>query len=251
MEQVRRLRKHSDEPAGGGLLMSSAEWELRNDVLAETLCELVNRYRPRDATDALDVGAQSGALMDRYARLTGLQWGGVDPAFEAEHASPTGLRLLPAGSAELPFPDRSVHVVMLANVYEHIDPHERVQSMREIRRVLVPGGALVGQIPNPYFVIENHSRLPLMGYLPPRLQQQYWRLSRVPWDLDFYVVTPKHLRRDATAGGLEEALIRRFNYPLEVIPRQVRPIARLLDRPTRRLMPWAWQFVFTVPAQMH
>ena len=59
---------------------------------------------------------------------------------------------------------------------------------------------------------------------------------------DFFVVTPKHLRRDAAAGGMRLAMVRKFNYPPEVIPEKVRWIARLLERPMR-VWPWAWQFV--------
>jgi SAM-dependent methyltransferase len=131
---------------------------------------------------------------------------------------------------------------MLANVYEHVFPERRVASFEEIRRVLAPGGVVVGQIPNPYFPIESHSRLPFMGWLPVGLQHRYWRLSPSPWEHDFFVVTPKHLRRDATAGGLEPRLVRNFNYPPEVIPEGVRWAARALRRPMG-VMPWAWQFV--------
>ena len=224
-------------------MQSETEWELRNDTLSRSLAALISAHRPPGAERALDIGAQNGALTDRYARLAGMACTGVDPIFSEEHSSPDGARLLPGTADSLPFADGSFDVVVFANVYEHIVPDRRVASLREIRRVTQPGGIVVGQIPNPYFVIENHSRLPLMGWLPIRLQKQYWRLSRVPWDHDFFVVTPRHLRRDARQAGFTVALVQRFNYPLEVIPERVRPVARLVDRPARRLMPWAWQFV--------
>jgi SAM-dependent methyltransferase len=226
-------------------MQSQAEWELRNAALSRSVAALIIEHRQSGAARALDIGAQSGALTDRYARLTGMEFAGVDPIFSEEHASPDGARLLPGTADSLPFPDAAFDVVVFANVFEHVVPDRRVASLQEIRRVLSRGGVVVGQIPNPYFVIENHSRLPLMGYLPIRLQKQYWRVSRVPWDHDFFVVTPRHLRRDAQAAGFTVTLVRRYNYPLEVIPERVRPIARAIDRPTRRFMPWAWQFVLT------
>lgn len=243
MTEMSRLRKPAEALSGDGLMQSKAEWNLRNEVLSQTLCDLVDRFRPVNATSGLDVGAQDGSLTDRYAELTKLEWTGIDPAFESEQRSPAGAILLPGTASELPFADATFGVVMLANVYEHIMPEQRVSSMVEMRRVLGPRGVIVGQIPNPYFVIENHSRLPFMGYLPTSLQRHYWRLSRVPWEADFFVVTPRHLTRDATAAGFSVSLVRRFNYPLEVIPGRVRSAARVVVPLTRRFMPWAWQFV--------
>jgi SAM-dependent methyltransferase len=146
----------------------------------------------------------------------------------------------------IPFSDESFDCVVLANVYEHIEPDLRDASLREIRRVLAPGGILVGQLPNPYFPIESHSRLPFMGWLPYRAQLFYWRLSPVPWDHDFYVVTVRDLRRRAERMGFETLLVRKFNYPPAAIPESLRWAARLLAK-TMEVVPWSWQFVFRVP----
>lgn len=224
------------------LLQSDEEWDVRNRVLSETLTELIRTEAPEDARGALDVGCQNGWTTDRYARLTDLEWVGIDPAITETRRSPDGIELHPGTADKLNFPDGAFDVVMLANVYEHIFPERRIASFGEIRRVLSPNGVVVGQIPNPYFPIESHSRLPFMGWLPIRAQRVYWKLAPVSWEHDFFVVTPRHLRRDAAAGGLEAAMVRKFNYPPEVIPKAVRGVARALERPMR-VMPWAWQFV--------
>lgn len=224
------------------LLQSDAEWDVRNRVLSETLTALIREEAPANARRALDIGCQNGWTTDRYAKLTGLEWVGIDPSLDAVTSSPDGISLHPGSSDKLDFADDSFDAVMLANVYEHIFPEARVHSFEEMRRVLRPGGVVVGQIPNPYFPIESHSRLPFMGWLPMRAQKIYWRLSPVSWEHDFFVVTPKHLRRDAGAGGLQLTMVRKFNYPPEVIPRRLRGIYRALELPMRR-MPWAWQFV--------
>ena len=229
-------------PHGQGLLQSEEEWDARNRVLSETLTALVRENAAPGATRALDIGCQNGTTTDRYARLTSLEWSGVDPVISEPRESPDGNPLKPGAADRLDFPDGSFDVVMLANVYEHIFPERRVASFREINRVLGEGGMVVGQIPNPYFPIESHSRLPFMGWLPMRLQKAYWRLTPVEWEHDFFVVTPKHLKRDAISGGLDPVLVRKFNYPPEVIPKAARRIARALERPMR-VMPWAWQFV--------
>jgi SAM-dependent methyltransferase len=118
--------------------------------------------------------------------------------------------------------------------------------MNEMRRVLRPGGVVVGQIPNPYFPIESHSRLPLMGWLPISVQRRYWKLSPVAWEHDFYVVTMRHVTKAALEAGLVLEFRRNFNYPLSVIPEKFRPVAKLLARPMQSF-PWAWQFVLERP----
>ena len=95
---------------------------------------------------------------------------------------------------------------------------------------------------------EPHSRsLPFMGWLPNKWQRRYWKLARVSWEHDFYVVTIKHLKQTAQRAGFDVAHVRNFNYPPEVIPSSVRWAARLLERPMR-YMPWSWQFVLVRPA---
>lgn len=228
--------------SGRTLLQSSEEWASRNEVLSRTLAELRERFAPAKARHALDVGCQNGGLTEAWAKESSLNWVGVDPAITGEQKLSARVTLLPGSAEALSFADATFDVVMLANVYEHILPQLRVRAFREMHRVLTADGVIVGQIPNPYFPIESHSRLPFMGWLPIRAQKVYWRLSPVPWEHDFFVVTMRHLRRDASAAGLHPIFVRKFNYPLTVIPRRLRWAARILAGPMQ-LVPWAWQFV--------
>jgi len=82
-----------------------------------------------------------------------------------------------------------------------------------------------------------------MGYLPAPLRKRYWKLTPVHWQMDFYSVTARDLRRRATKAGLETLEVRTFNYPPEAIPERVRSVARALS-PAWRVVPWAWQFCF-------
>lgn len=233
--------------AGRGLLQSPDEWATRNRVLTSTLTELIARHLREQTGRALDVGCQQGVPTDLLAERVGLRWWGIEPTLAAPARSPGGIALLPGAADRIPFPDEHFDCVLLANVFEHIHPPLYAASLDEIRRVLAAGGILVGQLPNPYFPIESHSRLPFMGWLPYQLQKRYWRLSPAPWEHDFYVVTIRELRRRAEQAGFDTVQVRNFNYPQEVIPRSVRWAARLLERPMR-LLPWAWQFTFRKPA---
>lgn len=233
--------------AGRNLLQSPDEWATRNRAMSDALGTLLTRNLVTRTGRGLDVGCQTGTLIDALSGVTDLSWTGIDPKFDAPSTSTRGFPLLPGWAHELSFPDGHFDALMLANVYEHIEPRLRRPSLREMRRVLVDGGIIVGQVPNPYFPIESHSRLPFMGWLPPRLQKAYWKLSPVDWELDFYSVTVAQLARSARIVGFEVITLRNFNYPPEAIPARMRPLARLMA-PPMRLLPWAWQFVLRKPA---
>jgi SAM-dependent methyltransferase len=232
--------------AGTGVMQSQEEWDTRNRVLAQSMSDLINRFVAGPEGDdgrGIDVGCQKGALTDAMEAQTPFSWSGIDPTISEPRRSPAGLELLPGTADGLPYEDGAFRVALFANVYEHVLPERRHASLQEIRRVLAPGGFIVGQIPNPYFPIESHSRLPFMGWLPMRAQKAYWRLSPVPWEHDFFVVTMRQMRASAEQLGYRTVEVRNFNYPPEVIPQALRSAWRLLERPMQR-MPWAWQFVF-------
>ena len=232
--------------AGRGFLQSPEEWGVRNRVLADSLSELAKQYLPPAPECGLDVGCQAGNLTDYLNEHTAMSWQGIDPILSGPTTSPLGASLVPAAADSIPFPDGHFDCLLLANVFEHIPQGKRQASFEEMYRVMKPGAILVGQIPNPYFPIESHSRLPFMGWLPVRLQKKYWRISPVPWGHDFYVVTPRHLREYASKAGFEVTRVHNFNYPPGALPRAARPLGIILKAPMRRF-PWAWQFVLRRP----
>lgn len=242
-QNLGKLRRY----ARSQFLQTEEEWVARGDVLSRSLAGLVDEFSPIGATDGIEIGCQRGALTDQMGQLTRVPtWSGIDPKLPGKIVTEHGCVLHPARASGLDFPDARFDVALFANVFEHIPPGERDVSLGEMFRVLKPGGVVVGQIPNPYFLIESHSRLPFMGWLPTACQHRYWKLSPVHWDHDFYVVTMKHLKKSAERAGFELIDVRNFNYPPEVIPRRARWIARLLERPMQYL-PWSWQFILRRP----
>lgn len=232
--------------AGRGLLQSREEWAVRNHVLGDSLSQLAVRYLPDGARRGLDIGCQRGVLTDYLNAHTTMMWEGIDPALSVLEKSPQGAPLYSAAADNIPYADSYFDCLLLANVFEHIPAEQRDASFREMYRVLRPGSIVVGQLPNPYFPIESHSRLPFMGWLPMSLQKRYWRLSPVPWDHDFFTVTVRHVRLAAEKAGFEVVEIKNFNYPAAALPKAVRPLAIILSLPMRRF-PWAWQFVIRRP----
>ena len=235
---------------GRGLLQSQEDWNVRNRVLAENMCRLAEQYLPGSKDRGLDVGCQAGDLTDYLNMHTAMAWDGIDPVLQGLQKSPQGATLHPAAADSIPYPDSHFDCLLLANVFEHIPPGRRHASFKEMYRVLRPEGIVVGQIPNPYFPIESHSRLLFMGWLPIALQKKYWRLAPVPWEHDFFTVTTRHLRTEAERVGFQVAHVANFNYPSAALPKAARPVAAILSLPMKRF-PWAWQFVLRRPATSH
>ncbi len=92
----------------------------------------------RPATSFLDVGAGTGEYL-RFAVERGIPVSiGVDLSFayctRARHEAP-GAGSIQASAGSLPFPDRSVDVVLCSEVLEHLPLLVAARAVRELRRV--------------------------------------------------------------------------------------------------------------------
>ena len=96
----------------------------------------------------LDIGCRFGALTRSY--LDGNEVVGVDVDRTAlEEAASLGIEPVWADATEpLPFDDESFDVVVLGELLEHLPLPRR--TVAQARRVLRPGGRLVGSVPNAY-----------------------------------------------------------------------------------------------------
>jgi SAM-dependent methyltransferase len=110
----------------------------------------------------LDLGCRSGAFTRHF--LDGNEVVGLDVDRVAlEKAAELGIEPVVANVEEpLPFPDSSFDAVVAGELFEHLRFPEGV--VREVRRVLRPGGVLVGSVPNAFRV---QSRLRFLRGRPP------------------------------------------------------------------------------------
>jgi SAM-dependent methyltransferase len=102
----------------------------------------VTRHFPADAR-LLDVGCGTGWIADHFEHYTGLD--GSPEAVEAARAHGRAVQLHDVAEP-LPFPDESFDGVILKDLLEHVaDP---VALVREVRRVLRPGGRVFASSPD-------------------------------------------------------------------------------------------------------
>lgn len=123
----------------------------------------------------LDFGCGRGATV-RALRAAGFDAYGADKFFggmdwTSLHADDLVeqrcIRRIEA-DGRLPFPDGSFAFIVSDQVLEHVDDLEQV--VRELKRVLAPGGRMYHQFPTREVIREAHFGLPYIHRMPPRLR---------------------------------------------------------------------------------
>jgi 2-polyprenyl-3-methyl-5-hydroxy-6-metoxy-1,4-benzoquinol methylase len=150
-----------------------------------------------DKGKLLDVGAGRGELL-RVARQEGWDATGIEtsPTFAEYAARYSGAEVIQKSLEECAFPEGTFDAVVLGAVLEHLyNPGEVV---REIARILKPGGALFIDVPNEaglYFKLGN---------LYQRLRRRDWVVNLAPTFEPYHVFgfTPKSLRALLAKNGL-------------------------------------------------
>ena len=106
----------------------------------------------RPSEQVLDVGCGTGVLTILAAGTVGPvgRAVGIDPAaemirvaLENEARVRSGAKFQPAAMEDLPFEDASFDVVLASVVLHHLPPDLKPQGLREVLRVLRPGGRFV------------------------------------------------------------------------------------------------------------
>jgi SAM-dependent methyltransferase len=143
----------------------------------------------------LDFGCGCGASTLCLARLGAASVVGVEPA--AAFVEAARLRVRDSGQAgrvtichvpdtrQLPFEPGTFDAVVMNAVLEHIPPAARREHLREIWRVIAPGGHLfIGETPNRLWPQDFHTTgLWLVPYMPLALARRYAiARGRVPAD---------------------------------------------------------------------
>jgi ubiquinone/menaquinone biosynthesis C-methylase UbiE len=195
--------------------------EARAKNHASALAAIIQNRTP-NAKFGLDVGSGDGKIANKLMEKTGINFIGLEPHLPTSQTIIGNLTVMKGFADKIPFDNETFDVVTLISVYEHLLPRQRLASLKEINRVLKDKGILAGQIPNMYFPIEVHSKLPFQSYLPKPLAEWYLKkFSTVPWKhngMDWFRVGQRQLKNDCSKAGFVKVEICKAKYPSEVIP---------------------------------
>jgi SAM-dependent methyltransferase len=141
----------------------------RRRILLQVLDQYVGIGKGRRI---LDVGCGTGTMLTYLASYGKAQ--GIDIDEEAlEYCRERGLTNVRLGAAEtLPFEDGSFDLVTALDVVEHLD--DDAAALREIRRVLRPGGTLLLTVPAHPFLWGDQDEVNLhkRRYLAPQVRER-------------------------------------------------------------------------------
>ncbi|BES69343.1 hypothetical protein RE428_03610 [Marinobacter nanhaiticus D15-8W] len=200
-----------------------------------TLLSSLSSWRPLFAgRRVLDFGASYGTSMVALIRLGAREVVGVEPdASRVEQAPPLVAKAAPGAEVSfhhtpdttaLPFKDGEFTFILANAVFEHI-PQPRDAFVRELWRVLAPGGyLLINETPNKYFPKETHTTGLWFNHWLPRSVAYRRALRRGRFDPD---------RRDWESSGWRGLgyyeLVRPLN-GYQLVPEQTKLRHRLFKR---------------------
>lgn len=160
---------------------------LRYDAVLQLLAE---RWRP--GIRVLEVGSGSGGVTEYLQHPVT----GVDPAFErTSDRSTAWLEQLPGRATALPVGDASFDAVLCVEVVEHLSAAEREPALREMVRVLRPGGRLIVTFP------ADETARELDSWLDARYRARHGVPH--PWVVEH--LAEGHPRTDDVAAALRRA----------------------------------------------
>jgi len=114
----------------------------------------------------LDIGSKDGIIASELAETFGCDSISVDLAFQRDD-DPPSTEFVRSDARSLPFESESVDAVVSNMVFEHVPDEEAI--VREVSRVLKPGGSFVVIFPNRVWPLDGHKYPPGYIWLPRRV----------------------------------------------------------------------------------
>ena len=175
---VDRGYQHNFSRMVNGAMYKHQGRERKAKTILAVLHDFFNK-KPLSSLSLLDVGSSTG-IIDNYLADYFLKVTGIDIDKEAiQYAKKTfekdNLRFIVDDLMDLGFPDNIFDVVVCTQIYEHV-PDAQIM-IKEIFRVLKPGGVCYFAAGNRMTIMEPHYRLPFLSIIPRTLAHMYMKIS--------------------------------------------------------------------------
>lgn len=197
----------------------------------------------RSPGSLLEVGTGSGGIAHYFAHSISREWtvSAVDVVDNRQLKDGYHFQLIEG--CLLPFPDESFDVVISNHVIEHVgDESNQLLHLRELRRVLKPGGRGYLAVPNRWMLVEPHYRVALLSWLPRRWRSPYLRCLKLGGVYDCEPLTLGGVERllSEAALGYENVCLQALRVILKLeksTAHSVRVVAGLPDSVLSRFLP--------------
>jgi SAM-dependent methyltransferase len=160
-----------------GVLLNAVSRKRKAKKILAVLSDFL--ARPLDELDCLDIGCSGGhitrELGTRFRRTVGLDTDAQALDIARSLDNTPGLVFEQGSATAMAFADECFDVVVCNHVYEHVNDQRGL--LREIRRVLRPGGLCYFGAGNRFAPIEPHYRLPALAWPPKPIANLYLRLA--------------------------------------------------------------------------
>lgn len=159
-----------------------------------------NAGSPIRGKRVIDCGCGAGeyvrALSESVANIVGIEFQKSKLLKRANEDVPGPIAFSVADIQDMPFRDGSFELALVNEVLEHVP--DDLQGLREVKRVLKPGGLVIVFSPNRLYPFETHGvylkrsgrrvphTVPGIPYIPlgiGRIWFRYWARNYWPWEL--------------------------------------------------------------------
>jgi SAM-dependent methyltransferase len=124
----------------------------------------------------LEVGTGAGGIAHYFATHPTLECSVDAVDVNDNRQVHDGYRFQRVDDVVLPYADGAFDVVISNHVIEHVgDRGQQQRHVRELARVLAPGGRGYLAVPNRWMLVEPHYHLAFLSWLPHRLRSPYLR----------------------------------------------------------------------------